>query len=360
MAVRKRKDVWYYDFMVRRIRYRGAIPEARNKAQAKQAEARARLDVFEGRYGKPGGTESFVKFAREVYLPWAKENKKSWQSDSYHVEVLASYFGKKTFAEITPMLVEKFKRDRKATLTNRESVRSAASVNRELACLSKIFSLAMTHKVVSFNPCLHVKKYREENERTRYLLPDEETRLVAQCVGERAHLRPLLVLAINTGMRRGEILKLTWRHVDFERSLIRLTSDITKSGKPREIPMNSEVRNQLLELRTSNNNGPVIPSPKTGKGIVDFKRAFRAACDKAEIEELHFHDLRHTFGTRAADAGADAFTIAELMGHSDLRMTKRYTHATDSRKRAAVENLVEYGRSEGNCLKFVTKEKREA
>jgi integrase len=73
-----------------------------------------------------------------------------------------------------------------------------------------------------------------------------------------------------------------------------------------------------------------------------------------------FHDLRHTFGIRAADAGADAFTIAELMGHSDLRMTKRYTHATDSRKRAVDERLVEYGRSEENCLKFVTKEKREA
>src|ERR1051325_4399341 len=112
MAVRKRGDVWYYDFMIKGIRYREAIPEARTKKNAEQAEAKARLAVFEGKYGKPTGTESLAKFAKDVYLPWAKANKRSWKSDISRVEAIMQYFKDKSFREVTPMLIERFKKDR--------------------------------------------------------------------------------------------------------------------------------------------------------------------------------------------------------------------------------------------------------
>jgi integrase len=82
------------------------------------------------------------------------------------------------------------------------------------------------------------------------------------------------------------------------------------------------------------------------------------SCREAKIEDFHFHDLRHTTGTRLADSGADAFAIAELLGHRDLQTTKRYTHATEARRRWAVEELVDYGKSD--CPKIVTKIKRQS
>ncbi|HKP85557.1 MAG TPA: site-specific integrase, partial [Blastocatellia bacterium] len=104
----------------------------------------------------------------------------------------------------------------------------------------------------------------------------------------------------------------------------------------------------------------VFTSDRTGRAIVEIKRAFRASCRLAGIEDLHFHDLRHTAATRWAEAGAQISTIAELLGHADLRMTARYTHATDNAKRRAVEaaaRAVELGKSGHN---LVTMKKREA
>lgn len=359
MAVRKRGKVWYFDFMIRRVRYRGALPEARTKAQAEEAECQERHAVFEGRYGRPTGRAVFIDYAKGSYLAWAKENKRSWRSDKYTIDMFASHFGRRTFAEMTPLLIEKFKRDRRATRSMRGE-RALASINRELACLSKIFSMAVRDRLTVSNPVLEIRKYRETNERTRYLSVEEERRLLAACTGRKAHLVPIIVLAINTGMRRGEILKLRWPQVDFDRGMIRLGSAVTKTSRPRDIPMNEAVREQLIGLFKSRTSDLVVSNPHTGKVIVNFKTAFHRACQDAGISGLRFHDLRHTFGTRAADMGVDPFTIAELLGHADLRMTKRYTHATDQRKRQAVESLSDYAKSGSDCLKFVSKGKREA
>ncbi len=154
----------------------------------------------------------------------------------------------------------------------------------------------------------------------------------------RAHLRPLILLAINTGMRRGELLSLAWRNVDFQRGVIHVTN--TKTGRDRDVPMNSEVRSILLELQRQNEDEAfVFRNRKTGVNLTDVKHGFNGACTDAGLDDFRFHDLRHTAGTRLADAGADAFTIAEILGHATLQMTKRYTHATDERKRQAVEAL---------------------
>ncbi len=362
MSVRKRGGRWYYDLMIRRTRYRGVIPEAQTKHQAEQAEARIKLEIFEGTYGGPKGNRSFIEFAETGFLPWAQEHKRSWREDQYHVEVLKAFFNEKSFREITPMLLEKFKRERRQGLTNRDQPRSAASVNRELACISKIFSLAVRNGQADSNPCSQVKRYPENNERSRYLTAEEESALLAALNGSRSYLRPIVQFAINTGMRRGEILGLKWSWVDFARGCIRLPADATKNGKPRTVPMNQVVRKVL---GASHRGGTVKPdelvfkNPRTRGSLSDVKKSFRAACDDAKLEDFRFHDLRHTFGTRLADTGADPFVIAEVMGHSDLRMTKRYCHATDHRKQGAVERIAEY-RGPENCHKIVTTTERKA
>jgi integrase len=149
-------------------------------------------------------------------------------------------------------------------------------------------------------------------------------------------LLPLVILAIGTGMRRGDLFKLTWERIDFQRGLIYVPN--SKTGRDYAVPMNEDVRNTLRQIRsTIRGNGYVLINPDTAKPYTDIKTAFGTACQLAGIENLHWHDLRHTFGTRLAEAGCSEATIADLMGHSDPQTTRRYTHATDRAKRAAVE-----------------------
>jgi len=137
-------------------------------------------------------------------------------------------------------------------------------------------------------------------------------------------------------MRRGDQLNLLWEKVDFQRDVIYVPN--SKTGRDYAVPMNADVRNTLLVLRSEANGSEyVFINPKTKKPYTDLKKAFGTACRIAGIRDLHWHDLRHTFGTRLAEAGCSEATIASLMGHSDPQTTRRYTHATDRAKRAAVE-----------------------
>jgi integrase len=144
-------------------------------------------------------------------------------------------------------------------------------------------------------------------------------------------------MAINTGMRRGELFDLKWFDVDFNRRIVHVRQ--SKSGRPRVIPLNSTAQTLLKGLPKTSEY--VFPSPKNEKRRVnDVGRQFERAVKNAKIADFHFHDLRHTAATRMADAGADPFTLAAILGHSDIRMTARYTHATDEAKRRAVDRLV--------------------
>jgi integrase len=215
--------------------------------------------------------------------------------------------------------------------------------------------MAVDHGLIENNPCRKVRKLRLDNQRIRYLSPQEEGRLMKALTGRKAHLRPLVVLAINTGMRRGELLNLTWERVDFSRDVIYVTN--TKSGKDRVVPMNQLVRQELTGLRERADGEFVFVSKRTGLNLTEIKKGFNAACVEAEIENFRFHDLRHTAGTRLADAGADAFTIKEILGHGSIQTSARYVHATHEGKRRAVEALASYT-SQKVCHKIVTNEER--
>jgi hypothetical protein len=158
-------ETWYYDFMIRRVRYREAIPEARTEAEAKCAETKARQEVYEGRYGKPRGSTPFKQFVQEQYLPWARTNNRSVATAETMARMLIAYFGEKPLADITSLIVERFKRDRLAEKTQRDKERKPGSVNCELAYLSKILSLAVESGELAINPCARVKRLRADNGR---------------------------------------------------------------------------------------------------------------------------------------------------------------------------------------------------
>jgi integrase len=236
--------------------------------------------------------------------------------------------------------VEKFKIARSKSKVVRgeiERARSIASVNRELALLSRIFTLAKDKGEAASNPVSEVKFLRGETKRTRYLLPEEETSLFAQFVGKRARLRLIVLIALNTGMRLTEILTLKRANLDFHRNEIHVTK--TKTFRSRAVPMNAIVRTELLDHLSHSKSDYVFVSPVTGKATVSVESAFEAARKDAGLEDFRFHDLRHTAATRMAERGIDPFTIAAILGHSSIIMTASYAHATQQSKRAAVAAL---------------------
>jgi integrase len=328
---------WHYYFRVRGVRYRGAIPEARTKWEAEQADLKIKQDVFEGRFGKTNvGSRQICEFIDQVYLPWAKANKRSWRDDKYKLPMLKSYFRSKSFRDVSPFAIERFKQVRLATPTKHDKKRSDATVNLELALLSRVFSLAIDFKDADSNPCQKVAKLRLDNQRYRYLLPEEELRLREVSTCQRSHLADLVPVAVGTSLRKNEQLSLRVKQVDFVRDLIVVTG--TKTRKNRELPMNSEVREILLRLcRGKLPDDYVFVSKRTKRRFTDIKRAFSNACVMANITGLVWHDLRATFGTRLGEAGYDAFTIAALMGHGRIETTRRYVRATEGNKRAAVQ-----------------------
>jgi len=330
MSVYKRGTHWHYRFRIKGLRYRGSIPEARTKFQAEQAEVKLKQDVFDGRYSRvDSGMMTVTDFIDEIYMPWSESNKKSWQNDHYNKEILKKFFGNKQLREIQPLDIERFKTKRLATKTKHDTDRAPASVNREFEMLSRIFTLAMSLGKADSNPCSKVEKFKLDNERYRYLEPEEEATLMTKLIDKRRHLVDLVILALGLGLRKREELNLRRDQIDLFRKVV--TASRTKGKRNREIPMevlDDRVRPILMRLCARKKADEYLfVNPKTGKPYTDIKKAFASACEKAKVNDLEWHDLRATFCTRLAIAGYDAFTIKEIMGHRDMKTTERYIRA---------------------------------
>lgn len=331
-----RYSFWFDGKQTRRI------VKARNQEQAKII-AQADWDKqFNAKYNPQPEAVPEVKeilfsdFVIEQFLSYSKLNKKSYDRDLSMSKIFCEFFKGKTLKEIKASDIEKFKLHHSTTVSRYDKILKPSTVNRELAILSRIFSLAVEYEILFYNPCQRVKPLRADNQRVRYLSEDEEKRLLAE-LKDNELTKNIVIFAINTGMRRGEIFNLTWFDADLNRNVLNVRQ--TKTGKDRVVPMNDNVRLMLEDM--SKTNEFVFTSPRTNGKLIDLKKGFRKALEDAKIFNLHFHDLRHTFATRLADAGVPLSVIAELLGHSDIRMTKRYSHATDKAKREAVQKLTE-------------------
>ena len=344
MPVYKRNQKWYYRFSIRGVRYGRAIPEARTKWQAEQAEAKTKESIFSGRYGGEPSNITLRDFVERVYLPWAKSEKRSWKNDRSRSKPILAYFKNKKMREINRFSVEQFRQYRRQTTNGRGGSRSPASVDREIQLLSRIFSLAIERGEVEVNPCMRIKMLGTGNQVLRYLKPEEEQRLFAVLDGRRRHLMDIVLIGLHTGMRRTEILSLHKSQIDAVRDSIELTS-ATKSGKPRSVPIHPDLKPLLHRLcEYAKESGYLFENAQTGSPIKDVKTAWRNALRDAGITGLRFHDLRHTFGTRAVDGGAPVSAVKDVMGHVDIGTTMRYVHATDDGKRRAVDAAVRRGK----------------
>ncbi len=269
----------------------------------------------------------FEDFADQYLDFHCKPNNKTWEtSDEIKIKNLKRYFSRKYLYEITPLDIEKYKSERIKKV-------SVATVNRDLACMKSMFNRAIEWKKAKDNPVRQVKLFRENNQRLRYLEKEEIETLLANCHN---YLKPIVIVAINTGMRKSEILKLKWHDIDFRRDIAYLYN--TKNGEKREVPMNAEVKTSLIKVR-KHPQSPYIFCNKVGKSFGDIKKSFLTALTNSGIINFHFHDLRHTFASHLVMSGVDLNTVRELLGHKSIQMTLRYSHLSPDHKKRAVDIL---------------------
>lgn len=333
MGTYEKNESWFIDYYFgnRRIRERVGT----SKGEAEKALAIRKAEIAQRRFGfrSPRSFPTFREFA-DKYKEFAAANKKGFQANErYRIAQLKEYFGNRRISEITNWDAEKLKADLSKSL-------APATVNRLVGNARHMFSMAMKWEDLPKNPFLGVKLLRVPDIKERILTAGEEEQLLTACDKIRApHLKSLITLALNTGMRRGEILGLTWNQIDLEQRTIHVQDSKTKSSN-RRIPMNETVRGLLTKLEANRQGDLVFPSHrKQGHPFRDPKVAFLKAVRLSGIPHIRFHDLRHTFATRLVRAGVDLITVQQLLGHAKITTTARYAHSLADDKIAAVRRL---------------------
>jgi len=352
-GIYKRKDspYWWIEYTGPDGRRRQVSTKTNVKAEAEYLLSCRRKESMEGvipsRNKKPALFSQLIK----EYLSWT-EHQKAFQSKRNRVNLLLTEFGDVPLTVFTTKALEQFqaKKLKECKKSQKEAkpdadknevpkFRKPATINRDLSVLKHMLKKAVEWQMVPeevLKGIAKVGKLPENNRRLRYLSKEECGKLIEKC---KDHVKPIVITALNTGMRRGEILSLTWDRIDLTHGFILL--DVTKNGERREIPINATVRAQLEELAMRNVDGHRhVFHDKTGKPYLDVKRSFLKACSDAGITDFHFHDLRHTFASHLVMAGVDLTTVKELLGHKDITMTLRYAHLAPEHKAKAVEILV--------------------
>ena len=327
---------WYYRLwhngreIKRSIGPAGPVTKTQANRVMEETKRRLRLgeyDIIDARIPTLSEFQPhFIRHQRDIAL------NRSWARDEYGLKHFVSKFGSKNLTHITPGDIDDYKQMRL------EEVKPG-TVKRELEVIRRLFNLAKRDKKhFGDNPVTESGMVRVENQVMRILSYEEEEKLLKHSP---AHLKPIIMTALNTGMRKGELLTLTWDAVDFHNNTITIHAQHSKSRKTKKIPINSPLRKALLEQKlVTQGSGYVFLTPNGGpyKHQNCLKRAFHTACKNAGTKGLRFHDLRHTAATRMVESGANIVAVSRILGHADLKTTMRYVHPDDS-LREAVENL---------------------
>ncbi len=342
------------------------------KAEAKAWAASIESAIREGRYfphaaAKRTAFDALAEDYAETVLPEFGEAERATRVQ--RLEWWSRQFAGLTLAEITAdriskardaLAAEKYTRGKPrvnkrtgAVKPPKEFARSGATVNRYIATLSHALSFAVKERrLLDRNPASDIARKKEPRGRTRFLSDAEREALLVACgQSQWPALRALVLLAITTGARRGELIHIRWGDVDLKagRALVR----DTKNGEQRTLPLAGKALEALrdLELNNSARSRYVFPAPtveldsKTGEPELDgpyewFDGHWQDALDVAGIEDFRFHDLRHTTASMLAAQGASLLEIADVLGHKTLAMVKRYSHLVIGHKAKIIEKLV--------------------
>jgi integrase len=381
---------WFYDYRNkagRRLTYKlGAYPAlkaegARRSARAAAGKVADRVDVqAEAKAARAEGERAKVAtlgaFIDGRYEPWALQHMRRGDQAADRLKADFKAWLDKPMSEINTWLVVSWRRDRMKDKRDPEGKEvtgvAPATVNRQLDTLRACLRKAVQWGVLETHPLKDLKRVKsDDDERVRFLTEAEEKRLRAALMTREAnlrtqrdsfnewrtergykalparsahyvdHIRPIVLLAINTGLRRGEIFSLKWSDIDIDGAMLNVRAAAAKSGDARRVPLNTEALTTLQswQKQTRGAGDALVFPGRSGARLDNITKGWVTVRKLAKLSDFRYHDLRHTFASKLVQKGIDLNTVRALMGHADLKMTLRYSHLDPTNLAAAVAVL---------------------
>ena len=343
---------------------------ARDIATKKAAEVAHGVDVQAHRKkqraeGEKARFNTLGGFIEHKYTPWVLEHRKHGKETLSRNKRNFEFLYERPLTEITAWAIEKWRSERLKAGVSKETL------NRDIAALKATISKAVEWEIIELHPLAKVKPLKVDRiGKVRYLTDTEETRL-RKAMDERDaklkrerdsgnhwrkergieplprltgctygdHLTPIVLLSLNTGIRRGEVFNLKWSDVNFQTKTLTVQGETAKSGETRHIPLNAEALDALKQWKKQSGDSAQIFPGRLRERLDNIKTSWRALMTGAKIKDFRFHDLRHSFASKLVMHGVPLNTIRELLGHADLTTTLRYAHLAPDHKAEAVALL---------------------
>lgn len=330
-----------------RVRVRGYPVQTESfdrKTDAVRWGRRIESDIVEGRFfGTNEGRkhtlgDAIERYRREVLI----QKPKSAITQSQQLTFWSKQLGDYLVGDITGAQIIEVRQELLQTEFKTGQLYSPTTANKYMAVLSHLFSTACGQwQWLKINPMQHIKRLKEPRGRTRFLSKEELKRLLEACLSSKSEvIYPIVVLAVSTGMRKGEILGLTWGAVDFDHSQILLRD--TKNGDQRTVPLAGDAMTLLKELHDSKPKkkpDDLVFCGQNPQKPMNIETAVKGVREAAGLEDFRFHDLRHTAASYLAMSGASLTETAEILGHKSIAVTKRYSHLTKKHTSKVVERM---------------------
>lgn len=340
------------------------LDQARTEATQYLAEARAHGEPLAVTQGRRGATlPSLRDFIEDAYMPWFKAHHKGHEKTQH---TLSNNFDPIMSQRLDAITGRDLEQIRTGWM---QAGNKASTVNRKMGSISGVFSRAVEWGYIDTHPLAKLKQLKVDSKGViRYLAADETKRLrdaldarqdEMRVERESAntwrtdrhrelmpsllelpftdHLKPMVLVSLNTGMRRGELFDLKWSAVNFDTKTITVAGATTKTSDTRHIPMNKEALGVLEAWKKQVKKSPYVFPGQDGGRFEDVKSAWLKLLERAQIDGFRWHDMRHDFASRLVMAGVPLNTVRDLLGHADIKMTLRYAHLAPETKAAAVE-----------------------
>ena len=320
-----------------------------NLQGAREIEAKLKAELVSGEYYdrrlKAKQEIQFGEFIKDKYLPYAKENKKSWKKEEMLFRLwIEPVVGNKKMGKITQIDIEKLKK------TMKDANKAPKTINYAIDVIRMAFNMANKWGYTDKNPAIGVKRPKKDNRRIRFLTREEAEKLLNELKKRSRQIYDIAYISLYTGMRAGEIFNLTWQDIDFKNDIITIKDP--KNSTSRVAYMTESLKKLLIEKHKREHPKSLSElafKDKNGNKLIRVSKTFDRAVNKLSLndgitdprDKVVFHTLRHTFASWLAIQGTPIYTIKELMGHKTLAMTERYAHLIPDAKREAVEKLFE-------------------
>jgi len=307
------------------------------KEQAVALVAKARAEAFEGRYfDRLKASKLLVEDAWKAYQPISKRDNDTWKSEEGRARHLTRHLGQKLAAGLTVKDVDEYRTKRLGETTRRKKAPSPASLDREVELLKRMLNYAVSCRSLPSNPIAAVKLLRRPNVRRSVLDDAAFEKLLAAA---ETQLKPIILVAYETGMRLREVLGLRWSQVNLKLGVIKLSAEDTKTEEPRTVFLTSRVREVLEAQPRHIKTDWVFTNPETEEAWKDIRKVFGRACKAAKLTGVWFHDLRRSFVTNARRRGVPESVVMKMSGHRTRAVFERYNIVEEDDLRDAVKRI---------------------